>query len=74
MEKFFLTPEELSERWIVTVEGLTKWRNTGKGPKWVKLNSIIRYRLEDVLAYEQENENIKATNRGGWDKRKGGVV
>jgi hypothetical protein len=27
------------------------WRLTGKGPKWLKLGSAVRYRPEDVQAY-----------------------
>jgi hypothetical protein len=38
---------------ILAVPGgtLRYWRQTGVGPKWVKLEGSVRYDLADVLAY-----------------------
>lgn len=39
---------------------VAKWRRTpdGGGPKWIKLNSkLVRYRVEDVEAWLNEEEN-----------------
>lgn len=48
-----LTETELSERWKKSVRTIQSWRRTGLGPQFLDLGSnTIRYRLEDVLAYE----------------------
>jgi hypothetical protein len=53
-----LTTEELAQRWDMHPGSLERWRNAGKGPKFIKLGSDagparIRYRLIDVLKYEE---------------------
>jgi predicted site-specific integrase-resolvase len=48
-----LTPHELAERWQVSERTLNRWRDLGTGPAWLKLNGRIRYRLEDVDAFER---------------------
>ena len=56
MEGKMLTTSELAKRWNGTLRTLKGWRKCGKGPKFVVLNDggTIRYRLEDVVQYEQE--------------------
>jgi hypothetical protein len=48
-----LTSADLARRWQVSERTLDRWRNAEKGPDWLKLNGRIRYRLEDVLAFER---------------------
>ena len=48
-----LTQAELAERWQFSERTLDRWRAEGKGPAWLRLNGRIRYRLEDVLAFER---------------------
>ena len=48
-----LTQAELAERWQVSERTLDRWRANGKGPAWMKLNGRVRYRVEDVLAFER---------------------
>jgi hypothetical protein len=55
----FLTTRELSERWRVSVRTLERWRGERYGPRWHVIGGNIRYRFEDVLAFEQ------AHRRGG---------
>lgn len=54
-----LTPKELCERWSLTNHTLRKWRVTNDGPSYIKLgenrNSEVRYRIEDVEAFEMAN-------------------
>jgi predicted DNA-binding transcriptional regulator AlpA len=42
----------------LTREGLERWRQTGRGPKWIKLgngkSAPIRYRSEDIEAWLAE--------------------
>lgn len=48
-----LTETELSERWKKSVRTIQSWRKNCLGPQFLDLGSnTIRYRLEDVLAYE----------------------
>ena len=49
-----LTPEELAQRWSVSVKTLAKWRYEGSGPPYLKIVGQARYRLADILQYEQE--------------------
>lgn len=48
----FLTPTELAEELNVDPETLSRWRASGKGPRFVKLSpgrtGAIRYRREAV--------------------------
>ena len=54
-----LTPKELCERWKVADNTLRKWRGANTGPSYIKLgegrNSEVRYRIEDVEAFEKSN-------------------
>ena len=49
----FLTPQELADRWKVTVRTLEKWRVTGRGPNWNKLEGVVRYPLDSVWRFER---------------------
>lgn len=55
----FLTPKALVDRWggDISVQTLRKWRWQRRGPDFVKIgdgkNSPVRYRLDDVEAYEK---------------------
>lgn len=52
----FLNPKELAERWKVSPSTVERWRWAGIGPVFVKIGGLVRYRLEDVEAYEASNE------------------
>jgi hypothetical protein len=43
---------ELAERWKLSGRTLEKWRQTRRGPPYLLIGGAIRYRVEDVLAYE----------------------
>lgn len=47
-----LRAHDLAERWGLTVKTLSNWRCIGKGPTFVKVHNNVRYRLSDVLAFE----------------------
>lgn len=57
-----LTPKELCERWKVADNTLRKWRVANSGPNYIKLgdgrNSEVRYRVEDIEAFEKNNRFI----------------
>lgn len=42
---------EVAEQLGLSVATMRRWRLLRQGPKWLKLNSAVRYRPEDVLAY-----------------------
>ncbi len=43
---------ELAERWKLSGRTLEKWRQTRRGPPYLLIGGAVRYRIEDVLAYE----------------------
>lgn len=48
-----LTPEELAGVLQVEPKTLANWRgmNPPRGPRFVKIGSLVRYRTLDVIAY-----------------------
>jgi len=52
--KDVLTPQALAERWGTTAGSLAQQRYRGTGPVFIRISpKSIRYRLADVLAYEE---------------------
>ena len=47
-----LTQSALAKRWRISPHTLERWRWTGEGLQFVKIGRLVRYRLEDVEAYE----------------------
>jgi DNA-binding transcriptional regulator YiaG len=54
-EDKYLSNPDLAARYEVPVETIRKWRSTGYGPPAHKLGRHVRYRLSDVLRWEQEH-------------------
>jgi hypothetical protein len=54
---------ELATRWRVSPRTLEGWRYQKKGPPFVTLGGHVRYRLEDVEAYEAVNLHGQDWNR-----------
>lgn len=52
-DEVFLTEGDLARRWIMSVKTLQANRLKGVGVRWVKFSHNVRYRMSDVLAYEQ---------------------
>lgn len=48
-----LTPQDLALRVGVPVQTVYGWRVYGKGPRGMRVGKYVRYRLEDVLAWEE---------------------
>ncbi|MDP7559061.1 MAG: helix-turn-helix domain-containing protein [Planctomycetota bacterium] len=46
---------ELADRWNISERTLERWRWTGEGLAFLKIGGRVRYRLEDIEAYESEN-------------------
>lgn len=49
-----LRSSELADRWQLTECTVRKWRSKNIGPEYVKVGGSIRYRLDEVLRYEQK--------------------
>lgn len=52
----FLTTEELAKRWKISARSLDNIRASGKGPSYFKIIGSIRYKLSDVVEYENEKK------------------
>ena len=48
-----MTQTELAERWRLSEATLERWRTESAGPLLLKLGNQVRYRLEDVEAFEE---------------------
>lgn len=55
MQKPHLRPHQLSERWLVNITTLERWRSEGKGPPYLRIQGRVLYRLEDIETYEAQH-------------------
>ena len=47
-----LSPEDLAEREGVPLGTVYTWNSVGTGPRFMKIGRHVRYRLADVIAWE----------------------
>lgn len=45
---------DLAQRWKTSPRTLQRWRAKGTGPAYILIVGGVRYRLADVLAYEDK--------------------
>lgn len=55
MLKHILSPQDLADRHQVPIQTVYGWNHKGTGPKRIRVGKHVRYRLEDVLAWEESN-------------------
>ena len=48
-----LSPAELAEREGVPLETVYKWNRERTGPRYMKIGIHVRYRIADVLSWEE---------------------
>jgi len=48
-----MTQTELAERWRISEATLERWRTESAGPLFLKLGNQVRYRIQDVEAFEE---------------------
>ncbi|MEZ5913466.1 MAG: helix-turn-helix domain-containing protein [Paracoccaceae bacterium] len=48
----WFTQAELARHWRLSIRTLARWRATRRGPPWFILGGSVRYRRDDVLAFE----------------------
>ena len=53
-----LTEQKVAERLNCTASALRRWRREGRGPRFIKVERLVRYRQEEV-------ENFLAANTHG---------
>jgi predicted DNA-binding transcriptional regulator AlpA len=58
-------PAWLAEREGVPITTVYNWNSTGDGPRFMKIGRHVRYRLADVLAWEQSRLVDRGHNLGG---------
>ena len=51
-EELWLTRQELADRWKMPTASLNQWACQGKGPRYARFGRHVRYRLNDVIAWE----------------------
>jgi hypothetical protein len=49
----YLTNEDLAARYKVGLGTVREWRAKGTGPLVTKLGQLVRYHIDDVLAWER---------------------
>jgi hypothetical protein len=59
-----LRQKDLAARWHVSPRTLERWRWIGTGPKFLKVEGRVIYRLEDVEAYERSQVRSGTANAG----------
>jgi predicted DNA-binding transcriptional regulator AlpA len=55
MDDILLPPSAAAERLHLKTRTLMKWRMSGKGPRYSKIGSRIRYRAADIEQWLTEN-------------------
>ena len=50
----WLTRQELADRYGLPVKTPAEWASKGTGPRYAKFGRHVRYRLSDVIDWEQE--------------------
>ena len=61
-----LTPQDLADRWTTTTGALAQQRYRGDSVPFVRIGKrTIRYRLADVLAYEEAQRFTRTDRRVG---------
>jgi predicted site-specific integrase-resolvase len=58
-----VTQADLAARWQVSPRTLERWRWVGTGPAFVRIGGSVRYRVEDIEAYERRQRRDKAASR-----------
>lgn len=54
-----MTPEEVATREGIKVQTLYAWRMRSRGPRAIRVGKYLRYRLSDVMEWENSNLDPK---------------
>ncbi|SNT59086.1 DNA binding domain-containing protein, excisionase family [Actinomadura meyerae] len=61
MSEKHLSPQEFADREGVPLETVYQWNSRGTGPRYMKIGRHVRYKLADVIAWE----NARYAETGG---------
>jgi predicted DNA-binding transcriptional regulator AlpA len=56
-----LNERQVADSCAISVLTLRKWRTEGRGPRFVKIGTLVRYRPEDVDAWIESHESQRAS-------------
>lgn len=59
-----LTPAQASVMLGVAVQTLAKWRHEGRGPRYLKMCRLIRYRRDELERWLSELERASTSEYG----------
>lgn len=54
---FMVSERDLATRWDISRRTLQRWRAQRRGPPWVLLGGTVRYRVSDILKYEDRMQH-----------------
>jgi hypothetical protein len=57
-----LTVGETAEFLRCSASALNKWRVSGAGPRYVRLNGLVRYRVSDLAAFLENKSRISTSS------------
>jgi hypothetical protein len=63
MHSKLLNQIDLARKWQMSERTLESWRWRKIGPRWIRIGGRIRYKLEDVEAYETAHAHEIPTPR-----------
>ncbi|WP_280417606.1 helix-turn-helix domain-containing protein [Nocardia carnea] len=49
----WLTTDDVADRLKIPAKTLANWASLGKGPRFARIGRYRRYRLEDLIAWEE---------------------
>ena len=58
-----LNHRQLADRWDLSEATLERWRSEGIGPVFLKLQGQVRYRIEDIEAFEVDSLRKSTSER-----------
>lgn len=58
-----LSPGDLAERERVPVTTIYQWNRLGTGPRFMRIGRHVRYRMADVLAWEESRVAVQEAGR-----------
>lgn len=63
------TQEQLAQHWLLSEGTLERWRCEGIGPVYLKIRGQVRYRISDIMAFEEQSlrkstsESLNTSNK-----------
>ena len=63
------TQEQLAQHWLLSEGTLERWRCEGIGPVYLKIRGQVRYRISDIMAFEEQSlrrstsEHLNTSNK-----------